>query len=221
VFFAPHPDDEVLAMGGAIAEHVASGRPVFVEMLTHGTASGVLGALNNGQSCSWHSGSHVYNLTAQEFGESRVREFKQAASLLGVKGVYVSELGDGQLQNKKPQIQERIQWWIAQVGTGLSLKGIATLSAQDHADHRALWSTLLASGWGDIRGYAYSAGTAEGTSSTANAVALGTYCAPKVDSFKAYKTWNPGAGRYAVGYHSVSSFFDTIGAECKEYRVAP
>lgn len=39
IFYSPHQDDEAIAMGGAIYEHVSVGRPVYLVLLTNGHPS--------------------------------------------------------------------------------------------------------------------------------------------------------------------------------------
>src|SRR5580700_7878227 len=56
VFFAAHPDDETIGMAGAIRLAVAEGRPVFVELMTHGEASFARGVLDDHGTDSWHPG---------------------------------------------------------------------------------------------------------------------------------------------------------------------
>ena len=60
VFFAPHPDDETIGYAANIAEHVQTGRDVFIELMTHGRATGVRATLGNGGTDPWHPGTHGY-----------------------------------------------------------------------------------------------------------------------------------------------------------------
>lgn len=221
VFFAPHADDESISMAGAIAEHVAAGRQVFVELMTRGEASGVISTLNNGGICAWHSGSHVYPLTPLTFGDARVKEFLQATASLGVRGVFLSDFGDGNLTAS--EVKQRIAFWQAHqdpakatsykgsVGTTQSGAGGA-----NHPDHIAVWTALTTSGLSDVRGYAADFYTPSSGKALV-AKTLTSTCAAKAVALGAYKTWSPAAGRYAVGYHSVKAMIDTAVSSCQEY----
>ncbi len=224
VFFSPHPDDESLAMAGAIRAHVLAGRDVFIELLTKGTASGVRTVINNGATCAWHSGTHSYNLTPEQFGEARVRELTEAISPLGIEGFFVSDFEDGALQAS--EVNGRIQFWLDYGGQGLSLKG--TAGAEDptspggspHRDHATLWNALLASGFGDVRGYLVSH-YVTGAGSPGATADISAVCDDKRNALGAYKIWSPAAGHYGIGYHSVPRLFDAANTNCVEYVVYP
>jgi hypothetical protein len=225
VFFSPHQDDETLGMAGAIYEHVQAGRDVFIELMTDGSRSGARTVLGNGGTDTWHSGTHSYALTYEQFSEARDREFRAAAIRLGVKGIYLGTATDGALT--QAQVAERIQWWRGGGFTGLSLKG--TVGAEDpgsvggaaHPDHAAVWNALVASGFADVRGYLVyhhttGVGTPDGTITLTAA-----QCSAKRAALNEYKVWSPGAGRYAVGYHSVAQLIDSTYSSCREYIEYP
>src|SRR4029453_4981728 len=58
VFFAPHPDDETLGMGVAVANHVAAGRQVRVVAVTGGGASATRLNLNGSDVAPWWGVPH-------------------------------------------------------------------------------------------------------------------------------------------------------------------
>lgn len=215
VFIAPHPDDETIFMAGAIREHLNAGRHVFVELMTHGEASGARPTLANGGTCSWHSGTHSYSLSARDFGNARVAEFRDASARLGVTGVYVSDFGDKNLS--VAEVASRIAFWLQHQdpAKGISLKGTrsTTSSSYTHPDHIAVWSALLACGHWDLRGYA-PAGDVPPAATLTLSSAL---CAAKNNAWGAYQRWDPAAGRYAIGRHSVG--YATM--DCHEYLVKP
>lgn len=225
VFFSPHQDDETLGMGGAIYEHVQAGRDVFIELMTDGSGSGARLILGNGGTDTWHSGTHSYALTHEQFSEARDREFRAAAIRLGVKGIYLGTAADGALT--QAQVASRIQWWQGRGFAGLSLKG--TVGAEDptsaggaaHPDHAAVWNALIASGIADVRGYLVyhhtsGSGTPDGTVTLTAA-----QCSAKRAALNEYKLWSPGTGRYAVGYHSVRQLIDSTYASCREHIEYP
>lgn len=225
VFFSPHPDDESIGMAGAIVNHIEAGRTVFIELMTHGDASGVRTRLADTNTDAWHAGAHNYTLTATEFGNARVREFLEAAEKLGVDGVFVSDFGDGNLTTT--EVAGRISFWTTRNDMGLSLKG--TVGSQDprseggaaHADHQAVWDALNASGHSDVRGYlVYHHGVGAGTFSS-SVMLSANQCGKKQNAIASYKVWSPNAGRYAIGYHSTPDLFDNAGESCLEYVVVP
>jgi LmbE family N-acetylglucosaminyl deacetylase len=224
VFFAPHPDDETIGMAGSIRHHIEVGRDVFVELMTHGESSGVRSTLDDQGTCDWHSGSHSYYLTSEQFGDARLREFLDALAQLGVRGVFVSDFGDGDVT--VPEVSTRIQFWLMNGGTGLSLKG--TAGPQDptapgggpQPDHAAVWSALIGSGFSDVRGYlVYHYRTGAGSPTSTEDISA--FCDAKRSALSAYQVWAPEAGYYAIGRHSVSELFDAASADCHEFVVYP
>jgi LmbE family N-acetylglucosaminyl deacetylase len=222
VFFAPHPDDETLGMAGAIREQLVLGRPVFIELMTHGEASAVRRQLNNGRTDNWHTGAHDYSLSEAAFGDARVQEFMRAAIALGVTGIYVSGFGNGKL--KSEDVKTRVDYWIARGGTGLGLNG--TAGEQDprepegkpHPDHDAVWRALAASGAHDVRAYCIY-GLTTGKCSPARVSDVSPWCDDKRAALAAYRDWEPEHGRFAIGYHSVPELFDRAATRCEELVV--
>jgi LmbE family N-acetylglucosaminyl deacetylase len=225
VFFAAHPDDETIGMAGAILQAISEGRPVYIELMTHGEASFVRGVLENRGTDAWHPGPHVYALSVQEFGDARVREFHDAMSRLGVTGVHVSAFGNGTLT--PAQVTERIDYWLGQNIRGLSLRG--TAGAQDpgsatnpapHPDHAAVWNALAASGYPDVLGYCiYQAVT--GKCSYDAKIDVGPWCKGKRDALAAYELWEPLERRYGIAFHSTNGLLTLSGTQCEEYVVRP
>jgi LmbE family N-acetylglucosaminyl deacetylase len=224
VFFAAHPDDETIGMAGAIRQARSEGRPVFVELMTHGEASAVRPSLSNGQTDPWHEGKHVYRLSVQEFGDARVNEFLDAMGRLDVTRVHVADFRNGKLT--PADVQTRIAYWISQDLPGLSLRG--TAGAQDpaysngapHPDHAAVWRALVDSRYPDILGYCiYEA--VSGKCRYDAAIDVSRFCQDKRYALAAYETWNPTLGRYAIAFHSTHDLLQNVGATCVEYVVRP
>jgi hypothetical protein len=138
-----------------------------------------------------------------------VLEFLDAAARLGVTGVYVSEFVDKDVTPE--EVGTRASWWIQTGSPGLSLKGTYT----GHPDHIAVWNGLVASGHPDVRGYSYADAYHDRVDS------IDTWCDDKTFALGGYQIWDPAAGRYAVGYHSVTDIFDHAGDDCHEYVVVP
>lgn len=93
VVVAPHPDDEVLAVGGLLAQLADSGTPVEVIAVTDGTAS--------------HRGSTEW--TAERLAQARPRESLRALRRLGL-SIEPARLGmpDGGLKNVRALLAARL-----------------------------------------------------------------------------------------------------------------
>jgi LmbE family N-acetylglucosaminyl deacetylase len=220
VFFSPHQDDESIGMSGSIAAEVAAGRQVFLELMTGGQESAARITLANGGRDSWHPGRHTYSLTIAQFSLARTKEFLDAAARLHVTGVFLNGFEENHLTTD--QVTRRVNFWKRWGGDGLSLHG--TAGAEDpgsptigpHPDHVAVWTALNQSGVRDITGHLiYQYRTHLGTYD--ERVDFTGLCQARQNALAAYKVWNPSQGRYAIGYHSVRTLFDSSAADCAEY----
>ncbi|MFO0761415.1 MAG: PIG-L family deacetylase [Byssovorax sp.] len=224
VFIAPHPDDESIGMAGAILAARAKGRPVFIELMTHGEASGARRKLDDGAGDRWHPGLHEYPLSRVEFGEARVRELIDAAARLDVTGVVINDFPNGGLVDT--DVLGRIDVWLARGLPGLSLAGTAgpqdpeSPGGKPHPDHVAVWDALVASGADDVRGYLIYDHLAHGGHPSAS-VSIAPFCAQKAAALDAYGVWEPERGRYAIGFHSVRSLIHAAQKDCVELTVTP
>jgi LmbE family N-acetylglucosaminyl deacetylase len=203
VFIAPHPEAETLLMGGAIKEHLDGGRQVFVELLTHGEASGVRATLADGGECSWHAGKHQYTLTPGAFGDARVAEFMDAVGRLGVSGVVVNDLGDQKVTIDAVSL--RLAFWLKwqDKSKGVSFKGpvVRPEFAKPHSDHVATWNALTGSGHVDVRGYG-NTDDAKVSAPAMTAVLTAAQWTAKSSALDAYGVWDPqGTQRYAILKH--------------------
>lgn len=113
VFLTPHPDDETLSMGAAIAYHVERGRDVHVVSVARGESSGARRMINaddgfggpvySGYWYSAHPESGGFHdpvaegygrLSVEEFADARVVELTAACADLGVPASNVHVLLD-------------------------------------------------------------------------------------------------------------------------------
>jgi LmbE family N-acetylglucosaminyl deacetylase len=116
---SPHPDDEVIGCGGAIAFHVARGDPVHVLHLTGGEAGDPKG-LEGGTA---------------ELVATRAREAREAAALLGVKEIVALGFRDGTLATTPADaLAARIAAEVARVQPALVY---APSPLEQHPDHLA------------------------------------------------------------------------------------
>lgn len=232
VFFAAHPDDETIGMSASIMHEVAAGKRVFIEMMTDGRTSTVHGRLNDGSTCTWHSGQHSYLITAAQFGQARLDEFYDSAIRMGVEGVYFNNAPSGTMT--AAQVTPRINYWITNA-PNVELRGVAgsdwldpgTVGGTGHPDHIAVWDALVAAAHPNTLGYLiYNYRTLLNRHDyTVNYTAL---CAAKQNALDAYRVWQPSDGRYAVGFHSTPYLMDHHNltltpppASCPEFVVIP
>ena len=104
VFYAPHPDDELLSFGVIASEYVALGYEVIYVLLTSGSTSTAI-KLINGELASPGNGTRfvykgIHNpttagyapLTIEDIGRARVTEFKSSAGEMSVSPDHVITL---------------------------------------------------------------------------------------------------------------------------------
>ncbi len=214
VFFAPHPDDESIGMAGSIAQAVKAGKDVYLEVLTHGEGSKAgFALLLRGQ---WVFGDAL--------GKARVAEVLDAARRLGVKGIHVSDFGDGNVT--KQEVNGRVRFWEKRAAGPLTLRGTVgegdpTLGKRTpHPDHQACWEAVSESSAKDAAGfYIYRYQTGKG--SPDQTVDVSGERAKKLDALEAYRVWDPGHGRYAVGEHSVGELISKATKDVHEYIERP
>jgi LmbE family N-acetylglucosaminyl deacetylase len=229
-FFAPHQDDETLFMAQAIAHHVLAGRPVHVVLMSTGATSGVLAELNGtSPDPTWWGGAHdpaaegYATLTAAEFGLARTREWSQALRHLGVPierqhfgaGLASSDLlPDSITQAHATAVMQH--WLAADLAEGLDPPGFYAMHWQDpHADHAACGLALKALRQADPQ---FSDSRWLVKPEQAAAVGALPYAVPagllsqvrlmQKHAAWAYGAWAPEQGAFAVGMHSVRSYFE-------------
>lgn len=235
LFAFAHPDDETLAAGVAIAEHVAAGHDVHVLWMTRGEGSGVLAYLNGMTTSTWWGALHnpavegYATLDATALGAARIAEATAAvrclASGLGSVAVHEAGLADGGVT------QAGAEAAIVAVADAITagavrLKGHTWRPELDsHPDHIAVGAAIKALGdvdpgrFGDRRYYPLPAYwsdpdltlVAESWDTPANA----GIAARVVNACRSFGAWAPDRGSYAVGWHSVPDQFATVQATPK------
>lgn len=243
VWHIPHPDDETLGMAGGILAARAAGRRNVVVLYTQGGSSDVRLVLNGVFFCRIHGRYHdplaegYHPLDLEAFKAARVRESREALKLLGVadEDVIVLDFPDGELQ-MAPVLA--VMQELDQRFPGAQHR---TTSVTDrHHDHQVLARALyrlkeLAATSGrqlDVafyRVYQYDATStqdaAAGQSERA-AVLKGLDSATRVPvadherkraALQEFARWEPAAGRFAIGLHSVPRLFAMAAADPHEY----
>lgn len=245
LFVAAHPDDETLAMGVAIAEHVAAGQDVHVLLMTDGDGSDVIDILNGGATSGWWGLTHspaaegYAPLTPATIAAARVEEAQTAlrclsAGLPGTLTLHRAQMPDGYAGTTAASLAAAVPAARAAIeavcdviapGGAVRLKGHSPI-VDNHRDHLAVGQALTSmrsadpARYGDQRYYVeppYWSDTrlsqvTESWDTPTNA----DIRARAVNACRAYGAWAPGAGRYAIGWHSVySSFFAPLLANVR------
>jgi hypothetical protein len=102
IFYVPHADDEAIGMAGAIAEHKAAGRQVYVVLISSEQNAGLLNIMNGKTICGFssklgwsnHPYYHNFNFTNEQVDQLRNKEFASSVEALGVDKVFYGK--DGQ-----------------------------------------------------------------------------------------------------------------------------
>ncbi len=232
LFVAAHPDDETLAMGVAVAEHVAAGRDVHVLWLTDGGNTSARTAINGGATSAWWGVPHLPEaegytpLDLAGVAAARVRESGNAVRCLASPGTltthragYVSESMTQTFTQAEAQAAIVAVCDVIAPGGAVQLKGHTWL-VDNHPDHLAVGGAIKALAAADParfanpRFYVLSTYFADPRlSQVADQFDLPTdagITARVRNACRAYGAWAPAQGLYAVGYHSVAGLFDTL-----------
>ena len=236
VFYAPHPDDELLSFGVIASEYVALGYEVIYVLLTSGSTSTAI-KLINGELASPGNGTRfVYKglhnptaagytpLTIEEVGRARVTEFKSSAGEMNISPdrVHTFDLlkaGDLTPEDVAPAMREIVALYPKAIHWTMSTIDL-------HPHHRAAGEALRVIGQesGLLTAYTISRTTWEvlsGERAKANTTIPSTfYFKPTADRMQrvrnaalTYNAWNPQAGSYAVGYTSVPKQFEDLDSK--------
>ncbi|CAN2223370.1 N-acetylglucosaminyl phosphatidylinositol deacetylase-related [Candidatus Nanopelagicaceae bacterium] len=233
VFYAPHPDDELLSFGVIASEYIALGYEVIYVLLTSGSTSTAI-KLINGELASPGNGTRfVYKgmhnpsisgyapLSIEDIGRARVTEFKSSAGEMNVPPQRIHTLN---LLKENELHTEDV------VGAMLEIVALYpqaihwTMSTIDiHPHHRAAGESLrlIAEGTELLTGYSISRTTWDALTAERarmNATLPTTYLfKPSTDRMQRvrnaalpYNAWNPQAGSFAVGYTSVPKQFEDL-----------
>lgn len=217
-YLVPHQDDELTNFGAAICADVSAGREVFCVLCTDGGASGARRLIGNGGGCAWHGGAHLHALSREDFSRARDREFIASCGALGVKAgnIVIPERraadGSGDKETAKAILLDLLS---KRTDGRVTVKALTPLSeGRQNRDHTATGlaaEELFAEGRFDelvlfwemiLLPAPESARLTKITPAPMERERLLKACAE-------YSLWDPGAGRYAVGLHSV---YDEIKA---------
>ncbi len=229
LFVCAHPDDELLAMGVAVAEHVAAGRDTHLLWLTDGATTSARDSLNGVTVSSWWGIRHdpaaegYAPLSEADIAAARIREGTNAVRLLATPGavtIHRVELDAAYTQADAEAAILAVADSIAP-GTAVQLKTHSHL-VDNHPAHLAAGNAVkhlaatTPARFGNPRYYVLS----QYFSDPRLAQVADTFDLPTDagitqrvrNAARAYGAWAPAQGLYAVGMHSVSGLFDTLVA---------
>lgn len=202
VYYAPHADDEVLSLGGAILDDINKGHEVVVVLLSHGKASRSINEVN-----SKLVDQDITTLSIEDFGAARVEEFKKAVKRLGVleENTFVYNLSDGGFRI------DEVKKIMIEMNELYPKASHHTLTYKDpHSDHSKAGSALkklldeekISTGRFYIPIQEFENMEYSGVKSVP-AHLLNDY----INSLEAYNLWDPDNGFYAIGQTSVKPYF--------------
>jgi LmbE family N-acetylglucosaminyl deacetylase len=206
VFYAPHADDETLSLGPSILRQIDKGNEVTVVLLSHGEASQSINKVNENL-----REKNLPPISKEEFGDSRVKEFKKSVAELGVKSenVYVYDLPDGEI--KEDDVIEIMKEMNERFPEARHHALTYNDPHKDHATSGKALKKLVEDG--TIQSALYYLPVQE----FENLDYDDTYPVPDdlseeyTKSLDAYRIWKPGEGFYRIGYTSVKSYFVEAG----------
>jgi LmbE family N-acetylglucosaminyl deacetylase len=236
VFYAPHPDDELLSFGVIASEYIALGYEVIYVLLTSGSTSTAIKLINGELTSPGNGTRFVYKglhnpslsgyapLTIDDIGRARVIEFRSSAGEMHVtpNHIYTFDL----LKENELHPEDAIGAMLQVV----SLYPDAihwTMSTIDiHPHHRAAGEALrtVADGTELRTAYTISRTTweavAEERARFNTTLPTAIQFKPTADRLQRvrnaalpYNAWNPQAGSFAIGYSSVPKQFEDLDSK--------
>jgi LmbE family N-acetylglucosaminyl deacetylase len=193
IFYVPHQDDEALSFGLGIVNHVKSGHIVHVVLLTDGSASAVRKKIG---------------MTEKNFTEARNKEFRLSLSAMGVKPQNVEYLNYKDSQLTVKNVENIIKIYEKKYPNAKH-KSFSWTDSGNH-DHqnagKALKNLEKTKKISDARYYVRRGDQPKGfklTTEKYNPIFKPIF--QKVS--KAYSTYDPTKGFYAIGRTSVKKSF--------------
>jgi LmbE family N-acetylglucosaminyl deacetylase len=225
IYYIPHPDDETLSMGVAIANSIYKGNEVHLILLSQGFDSDTINIINGKEFCKWHKKRHNpvkegYNLLSYyEFGMSRQKEFLNASMDLGVskKNIHICNFYKGNFSDmdvKKIVLKYEKMYPNALHNTtsfydyNKTHKKIAEILCKLYKYNKIKYVKFYISPnkWRKLKGI----------------VVLNPNINSRVrKSISDYSTWEPKKSSYAIGYHSVGNQFKIVQKKLISMYVTP
>ncbi len=247
LLFSPHQDDELLTMGifaaniregdmksaGLCAERERGGDvTLHVTLCTDGSSSAVFPLLSNGSECPLHEGAHLFELSESEFVDGRDREFLDSCRALGYRP---SEIHFPYVRAKDKfldvETSKRIISSALRSHPEARVCTFYPLEAEfQHSDHRNLGRAALELfEEGKITeldlyvepyliGKLSDAGMLDRLSLEEMKPGSDSASSRLDRAMDAYAAWDPSAGRFAIGRHSVTTEFSDFRRDKTAYH---
>jgi len=236
VFYAPHPDDELLSFGAIASEYVSLGYEVIYVLLTSGSTSTAIKLINGELNSPGNGTRFVYRgthnpasagyrpLSVDDIGRARVIEFKSSAGEMNVSPdhIYTFDL----LKDNDLNLDD-VTTAMSSIAAIYPQAMHWTMSTVDmHPHHRVAGEALriVAENLQLLTAFTISRTTWESLAAERakfNPNLPATYWfKPSPDRVQRirnaalpYNAWNPQAGSYAVGYTSVPKQFEDLDSK--------
>ena len=236
VFYAPHPDDELLSFGAIASEYVSLGYEIIYVLLSSGSTSTAIKLINGELNSPGNGTRFVYRgthnpasagyrpLTVEDIGRARVIEFKSSAGEMNIAPDHIFTydlLKDNELKVEDVAIAIST---VADIYPQAMHWSMSTVDIHPH--HRAVGEALriVAEQKQLLTAFTISRTTWESLAAERakfNPNLPATYWfKPSADRMQRirnaalpYNAWNPQAGSYAVGYTSVPKQFEELDSK--------
>lgn len=248
VFVTPHQDDEDLFMGQVIGHHAVAGREAHIVLGCNGALSNVIQKLNGTLVDANYWGGYHFParegyapLSLQEFGLARTRELVASAAELGVPAgrVHLGRADEPLASSDLLPDAISVDWakeifesWADHFGAlGFPQVSFYTMWWGDnHADHAALGQALRELRLADPDRYRNARWLVKPEQAAAAGASAYGLPADQAATIKAmakhagwcYRAWQPAAGAFAIGYHSVGTvYFPGVESGIPNHIVRP
>ncbi|MFG6495395.1 cell wall-binding repeat-containing protein [Fictibacillus sp. UD] len=240
VYFVPHADDEVLTYAIDIRNQISKGRKVYLVLLSKGEDSGareILNGVYDGESssnllsghkayCSIHKTYHdpiteqyLHGyLTEELFGEAREQDFLHAAKAIGVPDNQVFSdivpLNEFTEENIKPVVNKYIKMFPNAEFRTMSIYDVHKPHAEIGKTLKSFEKDAVVSPFKTL--YFVSVYTDRFARINIpfqkyTSVVEKEFDKPFIlNAMESYEEYHPEQGRYAIGYHSVASQFNSL-----------
>lgn len=229
VFYAPHADDEAIAMAGAMCHAKAEGRRVVLVMVTDSSPSQRAKDLFAERlRCLWHAGEK-HALAHVDLRLARLSEFIDAGTRLGADEIALLEIPESLAHEDYPRFVDAIGFSLQRYETmypGATHHVVSGTEVHAETDagniaHRGLAEAArripaLCGRLHFHRVYVYSHPREARTAQqivTLSPAAMDR----KRQALQAYRVWAPDLGRFAFGYHSAAELIDAAGEDPREF----
>lgn len=209
IYYVPHQDDEILTFGASVIHHIMQGHQVHLVFYTDGSSTKAIQYFDGSESCPLHGENHNFGWGREELIEARNREMIWSSLCLGVSPEHFhwrQHAKDGQFSCEQGLqiILEFENKFPKAYHMGITYK-------DPHPDHanmgKALLKLIEQKKLSHARFYIKTVQLDEidGIEEPCQEAYIPFLHA----ALQTYKIYRPAANMYAVGYHSVSTTFDT------------